>query len=172
MVPGVKKVPGVGSGGNADLRNQEFGKRLKKKRLEIGITKKDLCEKIGANKNAIGIYENGQYPRADFAVKLAKVFGCSVDWLLTGEGDHTAGNNSPGGGVDGGPAAEYLPVKNSYERDPARSYTISDTIARCVRILEESPELRQSLTLVVDALYERIDKRSRAEDRRSACLGG
>lgn len=71
--------------GSASLPAAGFGKRLQKRREHLHIRKQDLAARIGVSLTTIQQYENGQMPKGEFAVRLAKVLDCSLDWLLAGE---------------------------------------------------------------------------------------
>lgn len=58
-------------------------KKIKDLRLEMGLTQKDLAQKIGSTSKNIWAYENNiATPPADILIKLADFFNCSVDYLL------------------------------------------------------------------------------------------
>lgn len=60
-----------------------ISKKIKDLRLEIGLTQKDLAQKIGSTSKNIWAYENNiATPPADVLIKLADFFNCSVDYLL------------------------------------------------------------------------------------------
>ena len=59
-----------------------FGKRLRSVRKELGLTQKQLGEKIGVGRTTISEYESGKIvPRQDGLIKLAEVLGVNVDFL-------------------------------------------------------------------------------------------
>jgi transcriptional regulator with XRE-family HTH domain len=72
--------------------NMGFRENLKSELAYSGMLVKELAAKSGVKKYCIDNYLNsrGQMPAADVAVKLAKVLGVSVEYLVTGceEGDH------------------------------------------------------------------------------------
>ena len=70
--------PGLGSA---------FAGRLRRRRQEQGLRKQELAARIGVSLTTIQQYENGQLPKGEFAVRLAGVLRCSLDWLLAGRGD-------------------------------------------------------------------------------------
>lgn len=54
-------------------------KKIKAERKKIGLTQKDLAEKIDVSEVAIAKYENGtRNPSDKVKIKLAKVFGKTV----------------------------------------------------------------------------------------------
>ena len=63
-----------------------FGQRLRTRRLECGLRKADLASQVGVSLTTIQQYENGQMPKGEYAVRLAQVLRCSLDWLLAGRG--------------------------------------------------------------------------------------
>ena len=70
-----------------------FAGRLRRRREEQGLRKQELAARIGVSLTTIQQYENGQLPKGEFAVRLAAVLRCSLDWLLAGRGgpDSVAG---------------------------------------------------------------------------------
>lgn len=61
----------------------DFGKQLKKLRLEAGLTQKQLASQIGVTKSVISFYElQERIPSPEVLVKLAAVFHVSTDYLL------------------------------------------------------------------------------------------
>lgn len=59
-------------------------KRIKAERKRLGLTQEELGERIGKRKNSISQYERpygATVPPIEAVVKLAEVFGCSVDYL-------------------------------------------------------------------------------------------
>lgn len=77
--------------GSASPPVSGFGTRLQKRREQLHIRKQELAARIGVSLTTIQQYENGQMPKGEFAVRLARVLDCSLDWLLAGEerGDDT-----------------------------------------------------------------------------------
>lgn len=59
-----------------------FGKRLRSVRKDLGLTQKELGERIGVGRTTISEYESGKIvPRQDGLIKLAEVLGVNVDFL-------------------------------------------------------------------------------------------
>ena len=53
-------------------------------RADKGLTRKALADKVGVNPQTIGFLERGDYkPSLELALKLAEVFGVSVDLLFS-----------------------------------------------------------------------------------------
>lgn len=70
-----------------------FKERLKKARLEKGLSKSDLAKEIGVHYSQIGRYEEkGAQPSADVLTKLANVLEVSSDFLMNGTSDDMANN--------------------------------------------------------------------------------
>ena len=60
---------------------------LKKLRKENGMNQAELAEKIGVKQNTVSGWEKGvRHPGIQMLLKLASVFGCTVDDLITDEG--------------------------------------------------------------------------------------
>lgn len=57
--------------------------RLERKRKKLGLTRKQLAEKIGVSSESIYKYERGERtPSDDKKIKLAKVYGTTVGELF------------------------------------------------------------------------------------------
>jgi len=65
-----------------------FAERLKGLRLERALTQTQLAEATGMSQSGIAGYEKGdRMPDLDCVIKLAKFFGCTIDYLVGIEGD-------------------------------------------------------------------------------------
>ena len=61
----------------------EFGQRVKKLRIEAGLTQEDIAKKLDLSKTAVGAWENGRAkPRLDKLNQLSDLFGVPVSELL------------------------------------------------------------------------------------------
>jgi len=59
------------------------GDRLKKIRIEKGLTQQNLADMIGASKSLISCYENGKRtPSLENVISFMEIFGVSPDYLL------------------------------------------------------------------------------------------
>ena len=66
-----------------DAPYKDFAERLTKLRKKAGLTRAQLGEKIGVSGRSIINYENGErIPFGDVCVRMAEVFGITVDALL------------------------------------------------------------------------------------------
>ena len=62
--------------------------RLKELRLAKGLTQKEVAEVIKVSPQSYGYYENWvNKPDPETLIKLADLFGCSIDYLLGREND-------------------------------------------------------------------------------------
>ena len=61
----------------------KFSERLKELRIEKQLSQKELAEKISTGQSSISAWERGERePLAHQLIDLARVFECSVDYLL------------------------------------------------------------------------------------------
>lgn len=68
-----------------------FAKRLKKARIEKGLSQSELGEQVGIHYTQVGRYENkGAHPSADVMAKLANVLGVTSDYLMNGTTEEMA----------------------------------------------------------------------------------
>lgn len=64
-----------------------LGKNIKELRQEKGFTQAQLAEQIGVTQGAIYFWEKEiNEPTAGYLIKLARIFGVSIDELLSYEG--------------------------------------------------------------------------------------
>ena len=69
----------------------EFQKNLTLYRKAVGLTQKELAEKLNISPTTLGGYENaGKDPKIATLIKMADFFGVSVDELIRGNGDKLA----------------------------------------------------------------------------------
>ena len=67
-----------------------FKEILKSELIYSGILVKELSDKTGIKKHTLDNYLNthNSIPNAEAAVKIARALGVSVEYLVTGEGEH------------------------------------------------------------------------------------
>jgi transcriptional regulator with XRE-family HTH domain len=61
-----------------------FGERLRKAFNDASNA--EIARKIGVSEPAVGNYIKGRIPDADRLIEISNLTGCSLHWLLTGEG--------------------------------------------------------------------------------------
>ena len=76
-----------------------LGIRIAILRISKGWSQAELARRIGVSASAVGMYEQGRRePSLSIVVQLAREFGVSTDYLLTGEtqqGDPIAASEAP-----------------------------------------------------------------------------
>lgn len=62
---------------------EQMAERLKKLRMEVGLSRQQVADRIGCTVAAIGAYEQGvSQPPADVLRKLAVMYKSSADYIL------------------------------------------------------------------------------------------
>ena len=57
--------------------------KIKAYRKECGMSQAELAKRVGVERSAVAKWESGKsLPQAAHLVKLAEIFGCSVDEIL------------------------------------------------------------------------------------------
>lgn len=80
-----------------------FGQRLKRARLERGLSVRDFAERAGIDFRSIYFYEDSsRLPTVDAAIAMALVLDCSMDWLC--------GLEAPATSQPGSCKAEIQPI--------------------------------------------------------------
>lgn len=64
-----------------DLSN--LGNKIKNERQKRGITQQQLAEQADISTNFMSLIENGRNMSVDVLIKIANVFGVSIDYLLS-----------------------------------------------------------------------------------------
>lgn len=68
------------------MANIIFSERIKKLRLNSGMTMDALATKLDVTKSRISMWENnGTVPREEVLIQLSKLYGVSIDYLLGNE---------------------------------------------------------------------------------------
>nr|DAF30562.1 MAG TPA: helix-turn-helix domain protein [Herelleviridae sp.] len=68
------------------MGSETFIERLERLMEDKGLQQKDLAEQVGISSNGISTWKiTGALPRADIAVKIARILGVTVEYLVTGE---------------------------------------------------------------------------------------
>lgn len=63
---------------------KNMGKRIREKRIELGLTQEELGEKLGIKKSMISKIENGEIKAIDrdYLAKMVNLFKCDANWLM------------------------------------------------------------------------------------------
>ena len=70
------------------FNSRKFGERLREAREKAGMTMVQVRDHVYVSQGVISRYENGLvYPTIERVYELAKLYGCSVDWLCGLEDD-------------------------------------------------------------------------------------
>lgn len=60
----------------------DYGKELKQRREERGLSQAELAERIGTSHQNVNRWEKKVLPNIDFCVKLADFYGITLDELI------------------------------------------------------------------------------------------
>lgn len=63
----------------------DLGRRLRELRNQLGVTQEWVGNQVGVTHSRISHYEEGKLPPTETVVKIAKLFGVSIEWLLLGQ---------------------------------------------------------------------------------------
>lgn len=67
-------------------QTESAGTRLARLRRSLNITQEELAERLGISRQAVSKWESDlAYPETDKLLLLSRLYGCTVDYLLTGE---------------------------------------------------------------------------------------
>ena len=124
-----------------------FSERLKKLRMEKGITQKELADRLHISRSTIAGYESlGKEPDGEKLCALADFFGVSVDYLLgvTDSRELTSPTPTP-------PAAAQRPVEAAIAGElGSLSDRQLDRLLGYIQALKELPEGSPQNTAIVE----------------------
>lgn len=83
------------------------------------------------------IWNEGQIPRADYLLTIKEATGCSIDWLLTGEGPMRLGGE--------GGQGEARPLT---AEDPELMFLITSKLLRALAVQPHMPDAEKVLKLI------------------------
>ncbi|MEO1110501.1 MAG: helix-turn-helix domain-containing protein [Pseudomonadota bacterium] len=63
------------------------GDRIRHIRKALGLTQSEFANRISLSRGAVGNWEQDKGITQKNLQQISSVFGCSLDWLLTGKGD-------------------------------------------------------------------------------------
>ena len=112
----------------------QFSERLRSLRDKQGLSNLEIAKSIGVSHVSIGNFLEGQLPKSEHLMALAKYFGVTTDWLL----GHDSSSAEPSA---------------LHEQPP--EYLLDDALAE----LEELKEKVQSLERVLLRLKQERDRR-------------
>lgn len=124
-----------------------FSERLKRLRMEKGITQKELADRLHISRSTIAGYESlGKEPDGEKLCALADFFGVSVDYLLgvTDSRELTSPTPTP-------PAAAQRPVEAAIAGElGSLSDRQLDRLLGYIQALKELPEGSPQNTAIVE----------------------
>ena len=83
------------------------GQKIADMRKKTGMKQEELADAVGVTRQAVSKWEvDAAFPETDKLVRLSRLFGCSVDYLLKEEASFT--QESSEGGAGEGTAAPYF----------------------------------------------------------------
>lgn len=57
---------------------------FKRMRLKTGLTQQDVAQRLNISNTTVSMWETGEsLPRAELLTKIAKLYDCTIDELLT-----------------------------------------------------------------------------------------
>lgn len=131
-----------------------LGERVKARRMELGITQKELGDLVGISQNSITKIENGG--NTTFITELASALGVDVMWLSTGASEHKSAQKV---------IEQSLDNYYSNERDLLHKHRIDYYDVRAAAGLtgfenSDYPEIISSLYLTDEGMSQLVGKKS------------
>ena len=136
------------------MKMKTLGERVKARRMELGITQKELGDLVGVSQNSITKIENGG--NTTFITELASALGVDVMWLSTGASEHKPAQKVIEQSLD-----NYF----SNERDLLHKHRIDYYDVRAAAGLtgfenSDYPEIISSLYLTDEGMSQLVGKKS------------
>ena len=78
------------------ITSTKIGARIRQLRLSVGMTQRDLAQRINVGNTTLSQYESGaRVPSDEVKIKIASVFGVSVDYLLGASSERNSTEKVP-----------------------------------------------------------------------------
>lgn len=104
---------------NANNVQHDFAERLKKLRMEKGLSQSVLAEKLGVSRGSISFYENcDRIPDIAFLVSASSFFGVSPDYLLGLSNERSLDQSIQGACVTTGLSTAAIEMLQSWKKMP------------------------------------------------------
>ena len=118
------------------ITSTKIGARIRQLRLSAGMTQRDLAQRINVGNTTLSQYESGaRVPSDEVKIKIASVFGVSVDYLLG------ASSNAIRQKVPCSPAVAQRPVEVAIAGElSSLSDRQLDRLLGYIQALKELPE--------------------------------
>ncbi|MCG8550169.1 MAG: helix-turn-helix transcriptional regulator [Desulfobacterales bacterium] len=126
-------------------KDEQFAIRVFNTRKRLGLSQLQLAKKIGASKGTIQNYEAGSLPRGEYAIGLAEVFNCSIDWLLTGKEKEADKQNLPSISI------EYQDIIKQFY-NPATGKKINEQLV----VIQKNEKIYQGIINLITAAFETV----------------
>lgn len=145
-------------------RNNEFSKRIKWLRKKKEYKQTEVAHMLGISYGTYQRYEYGYLPKRSNYEKISSFYGCSLSWLMTGDGEPFPSNGPPG--IEERYQTEKIAsygervkdlqviqgVKNKDESSPAfpnSSFDLAKAVELAVRVLGSGTSYAYALYLNV-----------------------
>jgi transcriptional regulator with XRE-family HTH domain len=121
-----------------------FSARLRQIRESLGLGQTDFASKIGIPRTSLINYEKGtSNPSAEFLAQIKEIFGVSIDWFVSGQGEMLT--NLPSKPQQGlaKPAEDYkIPLlRQKVSCGPGVDWETSDNVEEYIDIFSILPRL-------------------------------
>ena len=134
-----------------------FAERMKWLRQRAGLkSKSDAANAMHMNYGTYQGYEYGLTPSKKNYKLISSFYGCSLSWLMTGEGDPFSGSSlasSPGMHIVNEKPNHYENVNGIQ----SESFSISEDVTLAVRVLESRTHYATALHLNIRSFSNAID---------------
>lgn len=129
------------------ITSTKIGARIRRLRLSAGMTQRDLAQRINVGNTTLSQYESGaRVPSDEVKIKIASVFGVSVDYLLGASSERNSTEKVPCS-----PAVAQRPVEAAIAGElSSLSDRQLDRLLGYIQALKELPEgaASQNTTIV------------------------
>lgn len=119
------------------ITSTKISARIRQLRLSAGMTQRDLAQRINVGNTTLSQYESGaRVPSDEVKIKIASVFGVSVDYLLGASSERNSAENVPCS-----PAVAQRPVEAAIAGElSSLSDRQLDRLFGYIQALKELPE--------------------------------
>lgn len=122
--------------------NTTFSKNIKSLRKKFNLTQEHISKMLNIARNTYSHYETGKNePSYDILIKLSKIFGCSIDYLLTNTDSELENYKSENFSLE--PTIKYL--KSKKELCELKLNKVTDEINKEIKELDDLIKILESM---------------------------
>jgi phage repressor protein C with HTH and peptisase S24 domain len=140
----------LSSENSTNIESMAFGQRFVEAFENAPIA--EIARKLGKTYQGVKNYAEGRIPSPDVLIEISHSTGCSIHWLLTGEGQKKVQQAKSNGEYDSVPTSATPPllrasIETGFEAIPTKVYELTANAVRLERPVAEGTAMLRSASL-------------------------